>query len=134
MGIVLSIIDADLCIREINIQSQINACNKMKTTRLLPVLVSMTILFSCNNELQEAEQQLNQSRDYEYTLKPVEIPSSTLEWDISYHPGSTTRSGGVNESYEFAAVNTASVYTGGIYTLGISWHFRFYSISRKSSS
>ncbi|NLU28637.1 MAG: hypothetical protein GXX03_02115 [Bacteroidales bacterium] len=67
----------------------------MKTIRLLPVLVLMTILFSCNNELQEAEQQLNQSRDYEYTLKPVEIPSSTLEWDISYHPGSTTRSGGL---------------------------------------
>ena len=82
MGIVLSIIDADLCIREINTQSQINAYNKIKTTRLLSVLVSMTILFSCNNELQEAEQQLNQSRGYEYTLKPVEIPSSTLEWDI----------------------------------------------------
>lgn len=49
MGIVLSIIDADLCIREINTQSQINACNKMKTIRLLPVLVLMTILFSCNN-------------------------------------------------------------------------------------
>lgn len=117
MGIVLSIIDADLCIREINTQSQINAYNKIKTTRLLSVLISMTILFSCNNELQEAEQQLNQSRGYEYTLKPVEIPSSTLEWDISYHPESTTRNGGVNESYEFAAVNTASVYTGGIYTL-----------------
>jgi thiol-activated cytolysin len=89
----------------------------MKTFRLLSILVLTTILLSCDNEIQEAEQQLNKMGDFEYSLKDIEIPSTSLDWDISYHPESTTRSGGVNESYEFAAVNTAAVFTGGVYTL-----------------
>lgn len=77
------------------------------------VMTSCLFLFSCsdNNFDQIASNEISQ-----FISDPIVIPTSSLEWDESFHPNENFyKSSSNNVSHEMAYTNT-SLYVGGVYS------------------
>lgn len=90
-------------------------------------ITSSLFLFSCSNE--------NADQTYldvasKYIPEPIVLPTSSLEWDESYHPDDKilTRSDD-NHSHEMAVTNS-NLYVGGVYSAASVQDLTFNWISK----
>lgn len=89
----------------------------MKTKDLFPACYAVlltfgTLFYSCNNDLEYINEN-RQNLQAKYVPEPIRIPSATLDWDESYHPG-TSFLKSTNHSHEMAVTNT-NIYVGAVY-------------------
>lgn len=79
-----------------------------------PILLFGILCFSCN--IEEKELLLNKDKLQKYVPSPIELPTSSLKWDVSYHPSEfeTTRAE-INHSNEMAVISD-NVFVGAVYT------------------
>lgn len=82
----------------------------LRLTVFLQMCLFIT-LFSCTEEQGLDTGEVISSK---YVPDPIVLPTETLEWDVSYHPGETeTRAN--NQSHEMA-VTSSNLYVGAVYT------------------
>lgn len=76
-------------------------------------MASCLFLFSCSEDNSE---QTPLDTTSKYVAEPIVLPTSSLEWDESYHPDSNLlRSSSDNHSHEMAVTNS-NLYVGGVYS------------------
>jgi len=74
-------------------------------------------LFSCSDDkfdLEQSESNQSTSQSSEYVPTPIVLPTSSLEWDESFHPDDIGLRSNVNHSHEMAVTNS-NIYVGGVY-------------------
>lgn len=81
----------------------------LKIGIFIKYLFISTILFSCSND----EMNIANISEGKIIIDPIKIPSSTLDWDESYHLGQITRA--ESHSSEMA-VTSSNIFVGGVYT------------------
>lgn len=84
-------------------------------SKVIAIAISLC-LFSCSNENDVESTPV--TKQAKYIPAPIVLPTSSLEWDESYHPYEQRKSLSrslVNHSHEMAVTNS-NIYVGNMYS------------------